>query len=205
MQIELNALIQNKSWEIVSLPTGHRPIGCKWVYKIKYNSDGSIDRYKVRLVAKGYMQIEGTDYFETFSPTAKLTTVCCLLAIASSRNWFLSHFDVQNTFLHGDLDEEVYMDIPLGLYRHGENMVCRLKISLYGLKQASRNWFAKFFCAIQKAGFTQSKTDYSLFTKSEGNSFTSLLIYDDDIIVTGNNEQSTQGVYFPAFSHQRSR
>jgi hypothetical protein len=194
MQAELDALARNNTWSLVPLPADHKPIGCKWVYKIKYNSDGSIERYKARLVAKGYTQVEGVDYLETFSPTAKLTTVRCLLAVAASRNWFIHQMDVHNAFLQGDLDEVVYMDVPLGLRRQGEHMVCRLNKSLYGLKQASRNWFAKFSCAIQKAGFIQSKADYSLFTKSDSNTFTAVLIYVDDIIVTGNNAQAIKSL-----------
>ena len=148
MQAELDALALNNTWSLVSLPTGYKLIGCKWVYRIKYHSDGTIERYKARLVAKGYTQVEGVDYIETFSPTAKLTTLRCLLAIAASRHWFLHQLDVQNAFLHGDLDEEVYMVPPPGLRRQGENLVCRLNKSLYGLKRASRNWFSKFSTAI---------------------------------------------------------
>ncbi|CAL9009693.1 unnamed protein product [Prunus brigantina] len=192
MQAELDALALNNTWSLVPLPTGYKPIGCKWVYRIKYHSDGTIERYKARLVAKGYTQVEGVDYLETFSPTAKLTTLRCLLAIAASRNWFLHQLDVQNAFLHGDLDEEVYMVPPPGLRRQGENLVCRLNESLYGLKQASRNWFSKFSTAIQNAGFRQSKADYSLFTKVKGTSFVGVLIYVDDILVTGNDAQEIQ-------------
>jgi hypothetical protein len=187
MNTELEALQQNNTWSLVPLPPGHKPIGCKWVYKIKYKADGTIERYKARLVAKGYTQVEGIDYQETFSPTAKVTTLRCLLTVAAARNWFIHQLDVQNAFLHGDLHELVYMEPPPGLRRQGENVVCRLNKSLYGLKQASRNWFSTFSEAIQKAGYQQSKADYSLFTKPHGPSFTAVLIYVDDILLTGND------------------
>jgi hypothetical protein len=114
MHLELQALESTHTWSIVDLPHGKIPIGCKWVYKVKYNADGTIERYKARLVAKGYTQLEGVDYFETFSPVAKLTTVRTLLALSSINNWFLEQLDVNNAFLHGDLNEEVYMTIPPG-------------------------------------------------------------------------------------------
>ncbi|KAL6348322.1 hypothetical protein AAG906_005622 [Vitis piasezkii] len=189
MAAELHALEQNHTWTLTPLPSSHRPIGCKWVYKIKYNSDGTVERYKARLVAKGFTQREGIDYKETFSPVAKLTTVRCLLAIAAVRHWSLHQMDVQNAFLHGDFLEEVYMQLPPDFRRQGETpMVCRLNKSLYGLKQASRSWFRKFSATIQQDGFHQSRADYSLFTKISGNSFTAVLIYVDDMIITGNDE-----------------
>ena len=172
---------------MVPLPPGHKPIGCRWVYKIKYHSDGTIERYKARLVAKGYTQVAGIDYQETFSPTAKLTTLRCLLTVAASRNWYIHQLDVHNAFLHGNLQEEVYMTPPPGLRRQGENLVCRLRKSIYGLKQASRNWFSTFTATVKSAGYIQSKADYSLFTKSQGNKFTAILIYVDDILLTGND------------------
>ena len=192
MAKEIQALEHNKTWILTSLPAGKRPIGCKWVFKIKYNADGTVERYKARLVAKGYTQKEGLDYTETFSPTAKLVTFRCLLAIASARDWPLHQLDVQNAFLHGDLDEEVYMIPPPGFDRQGGNLVCRLQKSLYGLKQASRNWFAKLTNALREAGFVQSMADYSLFTRSNNNSFTVILVYVDDIVITGNNPQVIQ-------------
>ncbi|XP_070675695.1 uncharacterized mitochondrial protein AtMg00820-like [Malus domestica] len=103
MDSELEALTSNNTWTLTSLSPGKRPIDCKWVYKIKHHADGSIERYKARLVAKGFTQEEGIDYHDTFSPTAKMITVRCLLALATGQGWSLQQYDVHNAFLHGDL------------------------------------------------------------------------------------------------------
>lgn len=192
MDCELEALEENKTWSIVSLPVGKHPVGCKWVYKIKHKADGTIERYKARLVAKGYTQREGIDYVDTFSPVAKLVTVKLLLAIAVVKGWHLSQLDVNNAFLHGDLNEEVYMKLPPGYNRKGEslpsNAVCLLHKSLYGLKQASRQWFSKFSTAIMGLGFSQSPSDHSLFIKNVDGLFIALLVYVDDVIIASNNQ-----------------
>jgi hypothetical protein len=187
MQAEIKALEANNTWTFVPLPSNKTLIGCKWVYKIKHNSDGSIERYKAQLVAKGFTQCEGLDYFETFSPVAKLSTVRCLLALAVIKGWHLHQLDVNNAFLHRDLDEEVYMKPPLGFITKGDTRVCRLNKSLYGLKQASRQRFSKFSSTLLLLGFTQSKSDYSLFIKSHGSSFMALLVYVDDIVLASND------------------
>lgn len=138
MKAEINALELNETWVIVDLPPGKDAIGCKWVYRIKFHADGTIERCKARLVAKGYTQQEGLDYHETFSPVAKLVTVRSLLAIAAIKGWHLCQFDVNNAFLHGDLNEEVYMQLPPGYptINGSDNgrKVCKLRKSLYGLK-----------------------------------------------------------------------
>ena len=143
MTAEIAALEANNNWTLTSLPPNKKPIGYKWVYKVKHRSDGSVERYKARLVAKGFTQNEGIDYTEIFSPIAKMVSVKCLLAMATIKGWYLGQLDVNNDFLHGDLSEEVYMALPPGFHSQGEQ-VCKLNKSLYGLKQASRQWFAKF-------------------------------------------------------------
>lgn len=180
--------MENKTWDLVPLPSHRWPIGCKWVYKIKYKVDDSIERYKARLVAKGFTQREGFHYQETFSPVAKEVTVRSFLSIATIRNWHLHQMDVHNAFLHGDLVEEIYMDLPPGLCSQGENRVCHLHKSLYRLKHASCQLYAKFTTAITAAKFKQSKHDYTLFTWKRGTSSIYLLIYVDEILIIGNYE-----------------
>jgi hypothetical protein len=140
MQNEIEGLNANHTWKFVDLPPNAVAIGSKWVYKIKRHADGSVERYKARLVAQGYTQTEGLDYFETFSPVAKLSTIRVLLALASIHGWHLHQLDVNNAFLHGDLNEAVYMRVPQGVSAPKSGQVCKLLKSLYGLKQASRQW-----------------------------------------------------------------
>ena len=188
METEMDALEKNKTWEKCWLPKGKRPVGCKWVFTIKYKSDGTVDRYKARLVAKGYTQTYGVDYSETFSPVAKIDTIRVLFSLAANLDWPLHQFDVKNAFLHGDLEEEVYIDAPPGFmsgYRRGE--VCRLRRALYGLKQSPRAWFGRFTQAMKKNGYRQSNSDHTLFLKRQGRKITCLIIYVDDMIITGDD------------------
>ncbi|GJR98262.1 retrovirus-related pol polyprotein from transposon TNT 1-94 [Tanacetum coccineum] len=143
--------------------------------------------YKARLVAKGFNQMEGVDYHDTFAPVAKLVTVHTLLAIAVKRDWIIHQLDVNNAFLHGDLDGEVYMKIPQGFSNDNETRVYRLRKSLYGLKQASRNWYHKFTTFLRSLNFRQSNADQSLFIYEVGSIMVVVLIYVDDVIITRNN------------------
>lgn len=142
-------------------------------------------------MAKGYTQKDGVDYFETFSPVAKMNTVKTLLALVAMYGWFVEQLDVNNAFLYGDLHEEVYMQLPLGYVSQSGSLPlnpdCKLEKSLYGLKQASRQWYSKLSNALLSNGFVQSTADSSFFIKHTDSFFLAVLIYVDDIVVAGNN------------------
>lgn len=163
MEKEFQALEENNTWKLTSLPHGKNAVGSRWVYKIKHKPDGTVDRYKTRLVAKGFTQLEGMYYHETFSPVAEMTTVRTILAVANLKGWPLHQLDVNNAFPHGTIDEEVYMEIPSGFYDadRSKGKVLRLLKSIYGLKQASRQWFEKVSETLLQFGFQASLNDYS--------------------------------------------
>ncbi|CAL8152275.1 unnamed protein product [Prunus armeniaca] len=166
MNVEMDALNKNKTWDLVPLPQGKKVVGCRWVFTLKHKADGSIDRYKARLVAKGYTQTYGVDYLEIFAPVAKLNTMHVLLSLAANHDWPLLQFDVKNAFLHGDLNEEIDMDLPPGIpVTSKKGVVCKLRKSLYGLKQSPRAWFGRFVAPMKKFGNAQSNSDHTLFLK----------------------------------------
>jgi hypothetical protein len=164
MDAEFMALEKNRTWHLVPPKKGRNIVDCKWVSKIKRKQDGSLDRNKARLVAKEFKQRYGIDYVDTFSPVVKPTTIRIVLSIAISRGWSLRQLDVQNAFLHGILEEEVYMKQPPG-YEDKEkpSYVCKLDKALYGLKQAPRAWYARLSKKFFDLGFRSSKADTSLF------------------------------------------
>lgn len=134
MSNDIDSLQINKTFSIVELPVGKRANGNKCVYKIKYRSDGKIERFKVRLVVLGNCQQEGVDYDETFAPVAKMSIVRLFLGVAAARDWHLHQMDIDNAFLHGDLMEDVYINLLQGFHCDDPTKVCRLHKSLYGLK-----------------------------------------------------------------------
>jgi hypothetical protein len=188
MSEELAALDRQGTWDLVPLPSHVVPITSKWVYKIKTKSDGSMERYKARLVARGFQQTQGRDYDETFAPVAHMTTVRTLIAVAAASSWTISQMDVKNAFLHGDLNEEVYMQPPPNVSAL-PGYVCRLRRALYGLKQAPRAWLERFVSVIKAAGFKPSDHDPALFIHLSPRGCTLLLLYVDDMLITGDDAE----------------
>ncbi|KAG7564441.1 Ribonuclease H-like superfamily [Arabidopsis suecica] len=189
---KITALERNHTWDLVELPPNKKALGNRWVFKIKYWSDGTIERFKARLVALGNHQKEGIDYTDTFSLVAKMKTVCVFLDFAVKKNHEVHQMDVHNTFLHVDLHKEVYMKLPQGFSSPTETRVCRLRKSLYGLKQAPRCWFAKLADSLLKCGFFQTRPDYSLFVYNKHGISLRILVYVDDLIISGNSPSAIQ-------------
>ena len=188
MQDELHALDQHKTWSIETLPKGKKTVGCRWIYKVKFNSDGSIERHKARLVARGFTQTFDVDYKETFAPVAKMNSVRVLLSVAVNKGWPMFQMDVKNAFLHGELEEEVFMRLPPGHPQsHEPDLVCRLHKSIYGLKQSPRAWYAKLSSVLTTVGFKRSNADSSLFVRTGTAGKLVVLVYVDDLIITGDN------------------
>lgn len=164
MDAEFDALLRNGTWTLVKSPPSANVVGNRWIYRVKRRADGTIERYKARLVAKGFHQLEGLDYNETFSPVIKHATVRIVLSLALSYGWHIKQLDIQNAFLHGFLEEDVYMTQPQGYQHPGfPTHVCKLRRSLYGLRQAPRAWFFRLTDALKILGFQSSKSDTSLF------------------------------------------
>nr|GEU84276.1 zinc finger, CCHC-type [Tanacetum cinerariifolium] len=142
---EIGSIMENNTWVISDLPPGCKPLGCKWIFKRKMKVDETIDKFKARLVIQGFRKKEGIDYFDTYAPVARITTIRLLLALAAIHNLVIHQMDVKTAFLNGDLDEEVCMKQPEGFVMTGnEHKVCKLVKSLYGFKQEPKKWHQKF-------------------------------------------------------------
>jgi transposase InsO family protein len=183
---ELASIEQNSTWTLVDLPAGHRPIGLKWVFKLKRDANGIILKHKARLVAKGYAQRPGIDFDEVFAPVARLDSVRLLLAVAAQFKWQVHHMDVKTAFLNGELGEEVYVSQPPG-FIDGKNSskVLRLHKALYGLRQAPRAWNIKLHAVLVSLGFERSASEHAVYTRGEDKSRLLLGVYVDDLIITG--------------------
>ena len=188
VRCEMDSILANGTWEITDRPYGCKPVGCKWVFKKKLRPDGTIEKYKARLVAKGYTQKEGEDFFDTYSPVARLTTIRVLLSLAASHGLLVHQMDVKTTFLNGELDEEIYMEQPDGFVVPGqEGKVCKLLKSLYGLKQAPKQWHEKFERTLTSEGFVVNEADKCVYYHHGGGEGVILCLYVDDILIFGTN------------------
>jgi hypothetical protein len=186
MEDEYNSLLKNCTWDLVPLPKGRKLVRCKWVYRTKYATDGTIDKYKARLVAKGFSQVEGIDYSETFAPVAKMNSIRLVLSLVASRKWIVHQMDVKGAFLHGDLQEEIYMEQPPGFIQDS-SLVCKLKKSLYGLKQAPRAWYEKMDSFLLSQGFSHCQCDSNVYILWQNDALLLLVLYVDDLILTGSS------------------
>ncbi|KAH9745480.1 hypothetical protein KPL70_004087 [Citrus sinensis] len=188
MDEEIKAIVKNDTWELTTFPKGHKAIGVKWVYKKKRNAKGEIERHKARLVAKGYSQKAGLDYDEVFAPVARLETIRLIISLAAQNKWKIFQMDVKSAFLNGFLEEEVYIEQPLGYVVKGhEDKVLRLKKALYGLKQAPRAWNSRIDKYFQEKGFTKCPYEHALYVKEKYGDILIVCLYLDDLIFTGSN------------------
>jgi hypothetical protein len=189
MNEEYRSLMENDTWEIAPLPKGRKLVICKWVYITKYASDGSVERHEARLFCKGFSQVKGIDYNETFSSVAKMNSICLVLSLAASHKWEVHQMDVKSAFLHGDLQEQIYMEQPLGYVQNDSSLVSRLNKSLYGIKQAPRAWYAKMDSFLIATGFSRFHSNPNVYTKKVGIHLIILVLYVDDLIITGSDSK----------------
>eukprot|EP00253_Pinus_taeda_P035070 PITA_35070 len=188
MHEEMESIYRNHTWDLVELPEGKTPIGCKWLYKPKINADGIVEKFKARLVAKGYSQQEGIDFDDTFAPVAKLNTIRMLICLATKHKWKLHQLDVKSAFLNGELKEEIYLVQPHGFVKKGQkHLVCKLHKAFYGLKQAPRSWYDKIDSFFVQHSFHKSLNDPNLYTKiNKQRQIILISLYVDYMIITGN-------------------
>ncbi|KAM1462770.1 hypothetical protein EV1_046409 [Malus domestica] len=190
MKEELESMFKDKVWSLVEPKSKLKPIGCKWVFKTKRDANGQIERYKAWLVAKGFTQREGIDYNDTFSLVSSKNSMRIIMAITTHYDLDLHQMDVKTAFLNGDLQEDIYMTQPPGFIERGkENMVCKLNKSIYGLKQASRQWYLKFDQVVTLNGFVENKLDDCIYLKFNGTEFIILVLYVDDILLASSCTQ----------------
>ena len=188
---EYDSLIENDTWDLVELPAGRKTVGCRWVFKVKYKNNGQVERFKARLVAKGYTQRYGIDYDETFSPVVRFASIRTVLAVALEKNMIIHQMDVETAFLNGLLNEDIYMVQPEGYAISGkENLVCKLKKSLYGLKQSPRCWNTVLNQYLESIGFKSCDADPCVYVRCSSNGLFIIAVYVDDLILAA--ESSTE-------------
>ena len=190
---EYQSIIKNDVWKIVPRPKYKLVLSSKWIFKTKHSADGSVEKYTAIFVALGFSQKEGIDYEETFSPVAMYTSIETILSLASNMKWKLHQMDVNTSFLNGLIEEEVYIKQPQRFKTNDQkNHVCILKKALYGLKKASKAWYGRINGFLMSLGFTKSKVDSNLYYKIEDDGIIILLLYVDDLFLTGEDNHITE-------------
>jgi hypothetical protein len=186
MMEEYQSIMKNDVWDIVPRPKGKFVVTSKWIYKIKNTIGGSIERHKMKFVARGFSQVEGIDYEETFSPIARYTSIRIIISLTASMGWKIHQMDVKTTFLNGEFEEEIHIEKPYGFVIHEkESHVCRLKKALYGLKHAPQNWYVRIDGHLMSLGFNKSVIDPNLYYKTVNSEALILVLYVDDLFLTG--------------------
>ncbi|BBN68204.1 transposable element gene [Prunus dulcis] len=189
MHEEMQSLHENHTYDLVNLPNGRRALKNKCVYRLKTEENNSKPRFKARLVVKGFSQKKGINFEYIFSPVVKMSSIRVVLGLAASLNLKIKQLDVKTAFLHGDLEEEIYMEQPEGFKVKGKkDLVCRLKKSLYGLKQAPRQWYKKFDSFMIEHRYRRTTSYHCVFVKRfDDSEFIILLLYVDDMLIVGQN------------------
>uniref|UniRef100_H3GB73 Reverse transcriptase Ty1/copia-type domain-containing protein n=1 Tax=Phytophthora ramorum TaxID=164328 RepID=H3GB73_PHYRM len=187
---ECDSLLKNDTWDVVPLPKGRKAIGCRWVFRVKENQAGEIERFKARLVAKGFSQKYGIDYDETFAPVAKFTSIRIVLSLAAKYGLKLHQMDVKTAFLDGVLDEDIYMAQPDGYVNEDHpDHVCKLKRSLYGLKQSPRMWNQTIDDFMLKLGFKKCESDHCIYLKRDGQDMIFVALYINDFVLASSSDK----------------
>ncbi|EOY17849.1 Copia-like retrotransposable element, putative [Theobroma cacao] len=191
MKEEMKMINLNKTWSLVDRPKHHHVLGVKWVFRMKLNSDGSLNKHKARLVVKGFAQLPGVDYHETFAPVARMDTIRLLLALSAKFKWKMFHLDIKSAFLNGDLQEEIFIEQPYGFESEpNRDKVYKLHKAPYGLKQAPRAWYCKFDDYLKGQGFHKSSNEATLYIqKADDQNPLIISLYVDDMLVTGGDDQ----------------
>ena len=185
---EYDSVVQNNVWDVAPRPQDKSVVSFRWIYKVKQANDGSVDKHKVRFVSRGFSQVEGIDYNETFAPVARYSSIRLILALSAQMGWKIHQMDVKTTFLSGKIEEEVYIEQPKGFETFDrESHVCRLKRDLYGLKQAPHVWYTMIDNYFIGLGSTKSEADANLYHIMVEGKPLIIVLYVDDLILTGDD------------------